>query len=146
MITSNIGAFREIQGLKLELILTGGEYRDESNSLVGPLTALSLQQAYGSKCFIGVDGVSIKYGLTTPTLREAEVARTMIERTRGQVIVVADYHKLGVVANFQTASMEEIDTLVVDSGFDESYREELEDLGIEIVVAPEGAVTGPREK
>ncbi len=59
----------------------------------------------------------------------------MIERTRGQVIVVADHHKLGVVADFQTASIEGIDVLVIDSDFDESYREELEKLGIEIVIA-----------
>jgi len=135
VITSNMGAFRETQGLDLELILIGGEYREESNSLVGPLAALSLQQVYGNKCFIGVDGVSIKYGLTTPVLLEAEVARSMIERTRGQVIVVADHHKLGVVADFQTAPIEKVDILVVDSGFDKSYREELEELGIEIVVA-----------
>jgi DeoR family transcriptional regulator, fructose operon transcriptional repressor len=135
VITSNMGAFREAQGLDVELVLTGGGYREESNSLVGPLATLSLQQVYGSKCFIGVDGVSIKYGLTTPNLHEAEVARTMIERTRGQVIVVADHHKLGVVADFQTAPIEKIDILVIDKGFDESYRKELEELGIEIVVA-----------
>ena len=135
VITSNMGAFRETHGLDIELILSGGEYREESNSLVGPLAALSLQQVYGSKCFIGVDGVSIKYGLTTPVLLEAEVARSMIERTRGQVIVVADHHKLGVVADFQTAPIGKVDILVVDSGFDESYRKELEELGVEIVVA-----------
>jgi DeoR family fructose operon transcriptional repressor len=135
VITSNMGVLREAQRLDLELIFLGGEYRKESNSLVGPLAQLSLQQVYASKCFIGVDGVSIKYGLTTPILLEAEVSRTMIERTRGQVIVVADHHKLGVVADFQTAPIEKIDVLVVDSGFDESYREELEELGIEIVVA-----------
>jgi len=135
VITSNVGALRETRGLDLELILSGGEYREESNSLVGPLAALSLQQVYGSKCFIGVDGVSIKYGLTTPTLLEAEVVRSMIERTRGKVIVVADHYKFGVVADFQTAPIEKVDILVVDSGFDEGYRSELEELGIEIVVA-----------
>ena len=138
VITSNMGALRETRELDLELIFIGGEYREESNSLVGPIALLSLQQVYGNKCFIGVDGVSIKYGLTTPILLEAEIARTMIERTRGQVIVVADHHKLGVVADFQTAPIEKIDILVVDSGFDESYRKGLEELGIEIVVASGG--------
>jgi len=135
VITSNIGAVRETQGLDLELILIGGTYREQSNSLVGPLALLSLQQVYGSKCFIGVDGISRKYGLTTPILQEAEVARTMIERTHGQVIVVADHSKLGVVADFMTAPIEKVGILVVDSGFDEGYREELEELGIEILVA-----------
>jgi DeoR/GlpR family transcriptional regulator of sugar metabolism len=90
---------------------------------------------YASKCFIGVDGVSLKYGLTTPSLEEAEVARTMIERTHGQVIVVADHSKLGMIADCVTAPTEQIDLLVVDTGFDEEYRRDLENLGIEIVIA-----------
>jgi DeoR/GlpR family transcriptional regulator of sugar metabolism len=135
VITSNMGAFLEIQGLDLELILTGGSYREHSNSLVGPMAMLSLQQVYGSKCFIGVDGVSLSHGLTTPTLQEAEIARTMIERTRGQVIVVADCSKIGVVADFMTAPIEKVNALIVDSGFDENYRVELEESGIEITVA-----------
>ncbi len=136
VITSNMGAVQETQGLDLELILIGGTYREQSNSLVGPLAMLTLQQVSGSKCFIGVDGISRKYGLTTPILQEAEIARTMIERTHGQVIVVADHSKLGIVADFMTASIERVDVLVVDSGFDESSRGELEELGIEILVAP----------
>lgn len=135
VITSNAGALAEAQGSGLELILVGGVYRKQSNSLVGPLATASLQQAYGNKCFIGVDGVSRKFGLTTPTLQEAEIARTMIERTNGQVIVVADHSKLGVVADFMTAPIEKVNTLVVDGSFNENYRAELEELGIEILVA-----------
>ena len=129
------GAFLEPQGLDLELILTGGIYREPSHSLVGPLTTLSLQQVNGSKCFIGVDGISRKYGLTNPLMLGAETARTVVEQTHGQVIVVADHSKLGVVANYMIAPIEKIDILVTDSGFNESYRKELEELGIEIVVA-----------
>lgn len=136
VITSNVGAFLETQGLDLELILVGGIYREQSNSLVGPLATLNLQQVYGSKCFIGVDGISRKHGLTTPILQEAEIARTMIERTNGPLIVVADHSKVGVVADFRTISIEQVNTLVVDDGFDESYRAELEGMDIEIIVAP----------
>ncbi len=135
VITSNMGAVMETRGLDLELIFVGGTYREQSNSLVGPLALHSLQQVYGTKCFIGVDGISRKYGLTTPVSQEAEIARTMIERTHGQVIVVADHSKLGVVADFMTAPIEKVDVLVVDNGFEESYRDELEELGIEIIVA-----------
>jgi len=94
-----------------------------------------LQQVNGSKCFIGVDGISRKYGLTNPLMLGAETARTVVEQTHGQVIVVADHSKLGVVANYMIAPIEKIDILVTDSGFNESYRKELEELGIEIVVA-----------
>lgn len=135
VITSNAGAIAECQGLDIELFLIGGYYREQSHSLIGPLSILSLQRVYASKGFIGVDGISIKYGLTTPNLEEAEVARTMIERTRGQVIVVADHSKLGVVADCATAPIEKVDVLVIDADLDEGYRHDLENLGIKVVIA-----------
>jgi DeoR/GlpR family transcriptional regulator of sugar metabolism len=135
VITSNMGAPFAVHDPGFEVILVGGTFRRQSNSLVGPLATQSLRQVYGSKAFIGVDGISLKYGLTTPTLPEAEVARTMIERTRGPVIVVADHTKLGVVADFVTAPLDQVDVLVTDRGFDEGYREALEELSIQIMVA-----------
>lgn len=135
VITSNMGGPFAVQDPAFEVILIGGTFRAQSNSLVGPLATQTLSQVYGSKSFIGVDGISLKYGLTTPVLAEAEVARTMIERTRGPVIVVADYTKLGVVADFMTASLDQVDILVTDRGFDEGYREALEELNIQIVIA-----------
>ncbi len=135
IITSNMGVTLDAASLGLDIMLTGGTYREQSNSLVGPMAILTLQQVYGSKCFIGVDGISPKYGLTTPILRESEVARTMIERTRGEVIVVADHSKFGVVSNYLTAHLDKVDRIITDAGFNEDYRKDLEAIGIEITIA-----------
>jgi DeoR family fructose operon transcriptional repressor len=135
IITSNVGAIPEAIDSEMELILIGGLYRPRSNSLVGALASLSLHQVYGSKAFIGTDGVSVKYGLTTPILEEAEIAREMIERTPSLVIVVADHSKLGVVSNFITAPLDKITVLVTDEKIDNEYRLGLEKKGIKIVIA-----------
>jgi len=135
IITSNLGAVIEAQDSEMELILIGGLLRSQSNSLVGSLATLSLQQVYGSKAFIGVDGLSVKYGLTTPILEEAEIAREMIRRTPGPVIVVADSSKLSVVSNFMTAPIDQVDMLVTDQGLNNELREELEKIGIKVIIA-----------
>jgi DeoR family fructose operon transcriptional repressor len=135
VITSNMNAFLEAQGSGIELILTGGTYRPQSNSMVGPLAMLSLAQVNASKCFIGVDGVSLKYGVTTPNMQEAEVARMMIERTRGEVIVLADHSKFGVVADFLTAPLEKIDILITDAGMHPEAVENLQAAGIRVLTA-----------
>lgn len=137
VITSNVRATSETWGLDIELILIGGTYREQSNSMVGPLSIMALHQFNATKCFIGVDGVSKKYGFTTPVLQEAEVARVMIDRTREKRIVVADHSKLGKVADVVTAPIEKIDILVMDHGFDEDFRGGLEETGLEIVVSPD---------
>ncbi|MGQ9571212.1 MAG: DeoR/GlpR family DNA-binding transcription regulator [Thermodesulfovibrionales bacterium] len=135
IITSNLSAVPEAMESEMELILIGGHYRSQSNSIIGPLAHISLKQAYGSKAFIGVDGVSLKYGLTTPILEEAEVARRMIEQTPGPIIVVADHSKLGVVSNFITAPIDKIHMLVTDDGIEEEYQSNLEKAGIKVVIA-----------
>ncbi len=135
IITSNLGAVIEAQESEMELILIGGLLRSQSNSLVGSLATLSLQQVYGSKAFIGVDGLTVKYGLTTPILEEAEIAREMIRRTPGPVIVVADHSKLSVVSNFMTAPIDQVDMLVTDQGINNELREELEKIGIKVIIA-----------
>jgi len=135
IITSNLGAVIEAQESEMELILIGGLLRSQSNSLVGSLATLSLQQVYGNKAFIGVDGLSVKYGLTTPILEEAEIAREMIRRTPGPVIVVADHSKLSVVSNFMTAPIDQVDMLVTDQGLNNELREELEKIGIKVIIA-----------
>lgn len=135
VITSNVGAVTKPNDKIKSLILVGGIYRYQSNSLVGGFTSLVLNEVYGSKAIIGVDGISVKYGLTTPVHQEAEVAKTMIERTKGPVIVVADHRKLGVTSNFLTAPIEKVDILVTDDKFNEDYREELENAGVKIVIA-----------
>ena len=135
IITSNMSALFDISESNIELIFIGGYYRKQSNSLVGSLASLSLQQIYGSKAIIGVDGISIKYGLTTPIMEEAEVARKMIERTPGPVIVVADHSKVGVVSNFITAPIDKVDVLVTDDMIDEGYKNDLEKEGIKVIVA-----------
>lgn len=135
VITSNAGAIPEAIGSEMEIILLGGQYRPQSNSMVGALARLSLQQVYGSKAFIGTDGISLKYGLTTPILDEAEIAREMIDRTPGPVIVVADHSKLRVVSNFITAPVDKVGILVTDEQIDTELKLGFEKIGIEIIIA-----------
>ncbi|MDY6875565.1 MAG: DeoR/GlpR family DNA-binding transcription regulator [Chloroflexota bacterium] len=135
IITSNMGKLASDWSSDQELLLVGGTFRQTSNSLVGPWAIMALKQINANKAFIGVDGISARYGLTTPILQEAEIARMMIERTHGPVIVVADHSKVGVVADFVTVSADKVDILVTDDGFDEGYRVELEERDVEIIIA-----------
>jgi DeoR family transcriptional regulator of aga operon len=51
------------------------------------------------------------------------------------VSVVADHGKIGTVADFAIAPLEQVDRLIVDPGIDEGYRERLGEAGIEVVLA-----------
>jgi DeoR/GlpR family transcriptional regulator of sugar metabolism len=137
VITSNAAAIAELDGRgeSLELIVVGGTYRWQSNSLVGPIALSTIAQINASKTFLGVDGISVQRGLTTPIQDEAEVARTMITQTHGSIIVVADHTKIGVVAEFVTCPLKQVTTIVTDTALDDDWRESLAHDGIRIVVA-----------
>jgi DeoR family fructose operon transcriptional repressor len=144
VITNSVGIAVEASGRDVELILVGGRYRAPSNSLAGPIATATLRTVTATRAFIGVEGVSPRSGITTPTAAEAEVARLMIERTRGEIVVVADHSKLGTVADFTIAELDRIGLLVVDPGVGGEYRQELADLGIELLITEEAALAGSR--
>jgi DeoR/GlpR family transcriptional regulator of sugar metabolism len=90
-----------------------------------------------------VDGISLKFGCTTPSSVEAEIAQTMVDRTRGPVVIVADHSKWGVVSNFEIASLDQVHTLVVDTGLSPESRAELKARSVNVVLAgPEAGDNG----
>ncbi|MBT3189867.1 MAG: DeoR/GlpR transcriptional regulator [Anaerolineae bacterium] len=135
VITNNLIAALEIDHIGYELILLGGIYQPTSHSVGGYFSNENLKQVYADKTFIGVDGISLKYGCTFPTSAEAEVVRTMMGRTRGPVYVVADNNKWGTVSNYQVAEIEKIHRLITDAGLDIPARESLAEQSVEVLIA-----------
>lgn len=135
VITNNVAAALEMGDPGFELLLVGGEFQHKSHSVAGRFAVDNLGQVYANKAFVGVDGISIKYGYTVPSNAEAEVMRTMISRTHGQICVVADHTKWGVVSNFEVASLQKDIKLIVDDGLDEHARAALAARSVDILFA-----------
>ena len=135
VVTNNVRAALEVQESGMELILVGGVLRPRANSIVGSFALDSLGHIYANKTFLGVDGLSLKYGCTVPVYSEAEVMRCMVDRTHGPVIIVADFSKWRLVSNFEVASIDQIQVLVTDDGFDPMGRAELEARSVHVIVA-----------
>ncbi len=133
--TNNVSAVMDLGDPGFHYYMTGGEFQSRSNSLAGRFAIDNLNLVYANKTILGVDGVSLKHGCTVPTNAEAEVVRRMIERTKGQVIIVADHSKWGVVSNFQVANIDEINKLVTDEGFGEAAVEDLAKHSVEVLIA-----------
>ena len=133
--TNNLNAALEIGEAGFHHHLLGGEYQPVSKSSAGRFAIENARQVFANKTIIGVDGISLKHGCSVPANSEAEVVRTMIERTKGQIIIVADHGKWGVVSNFQIASIDEVDVLVTDDGFDLTAIDELATHSVKTLIA-----------
>jgi DeoR/GlpR family transcriptional regulator of sugar metabolism len=131
--TNNLSSVAEAGEPGFHHYLIGGEFQPRSNSLAGQFAIENLERVFANKTILGVDGISLKHGFTVPSNDEAEVIRQMISHTKGEIIIVADHSKWGVVSNFQIAKIDEIDKLITDEEFDPSALESLADHGVEIL-------------
>ncbi|MFJ7945817.1 DeoR/GlpR family DNA-binding transcription regulator [Streptomyces sp. NPDC096354] len=115
------------------VVLTGG-VRTPSDSLVGPVADQAIGSLHFDVLFLGVHGISVEAGLSTPNLAEAETNRRFVHSAR-RVVVVADHTKWGTVGLSSFATLEQVDTLVTDSGLSAQAREEIEEHLPGLVVA-----------
>jgi DeoR family fructose operon transcriptional repressor len=138
--TNNLSSVVDVGDPGFHHYLIGGEFQPRSNSLAGRFSIENLGRVFANKTILGVDGISLKHGCTVPSNDEAEVIRQMISHTKGEIIVVADHSKWGVVSNFQIAKIDEIDKLITDEEFDSSASESLTAHGVEILIAEANSV------
>lgn len=99
-------------GYPSPVILTGGE-RTPSDALVGPIALQSVRSLHLDILFMGVHGVDMDAGFTTPNLLEAELDKALIASAR-RVVVLADHSKWGTVGISTIAEFEEVDEIICD--------------------------------
>lgn len=124
----------------IALILTGGVFRETSLSLVGPLAEQAINGLNADLAFIGCEGVSVRRGITTQDMVEAQTKRAMVSAA-GRAVVVADRSKLGAVTLVTIVPITSVDALVTDGDAPAEHIKEFGDKGLEVIAAPaaEGA-------
>ncbi|ASR36024.1 DeoR family transcriptional regulator [Prauserella marina] len=127
------------------VVLTGG-IRTPSEALVGPFAVAAIRSVNLDLMFLGVHGMDLRSGFTTPNLVEAETDRAFVEASR-RFVVLADHTKYGVLGISTIAGIEAADVLITDSGLAEEYRGPLRERVGELIVAhaavPEQPVPQP---
>ncbi|AYY14462.1 DeoR/GlpR transcriptional regulator [Actinobacteria bacterium YIM 96077] len=119
----------------VDVVVTGG-VRTPSDALVGPIAVTSLRQLHLDLVFLGVHGIDLHAGFTTPNLLEAETDRALV--TAGhRLIVVADHTKWATVGLSTIATLGEADVLVCDAGLPGEARHALDEHVGELILASE---------
>ena len=89
-----------------------------------------------TRCSSAATGSIPSAGLTTPNLAEAETNRAFVKAAR-KVTVVADHTKWGIVGLSSFADLDEVDTLITDSGLPDEARTPLADRVGQLIIANE---------
>jgi DeoR/GlpR family transcriptional regulator of sugar metabolism len=134
VVTNSLHAAHELSGRGPRLIIIGGELRRLSQTLVGPLTRLILQELHLDKAFMGTIGFGLKEGLTTTEPSEAYTKEVVMGQAR-QVIVLADSSKAGKVSFARAGGWDKVHVLVTDQELDKNFAKELIKKQIKLVRA-----------
>ena len=93
--------------------------------LGGTISESALKNIFCDKLFLGVDSISIKDGLSTPSLEEASLNQAMIGAAK-EVIAVFDSSKFGRRTFAHIASLDKITTIVTDNHISPEFKEYIE--------------------
>jgi DeoR family transcriptional regulator of aga operon len=134
IITNAVNIAAELSGSNLEVILTGGNLRKNSFSLVGPLAEETLRRLNADILFLGVDGFDVQYGLSTPNILEAKVNRAMMDASK-VAVAVCDSSKFGKRSLSLIAPPSALQMVITDRGIPKADLNTLKKSGVEVTVA-----------
>ena len=146
VITNSLYISKELMTLaeinpSLTVICSGGTLFMRSHSFIGMLAEQALSQFYVDKAFIGLRGISLQHGLTSPFPEEIPVKRQMIKCAQ-QVFILADHTKFNLTLASLIAPLNIVHTLITDSGVSPEVVRQMSAAIPHVLVAPplEGAL------
>lgn len=116
------------------LHLLGGTVRGRTLAAVGTWAERALGDVFADVAFLGINGVTVEQGLTTPDLAEAGVKRALVAAAR-RTVVLTDHTKFGRADFAQVAPLAAVDTIITDSDLAPELVDEIESAGPRVVRA-----------
>ncbi|MEV8368896.1 DeoR/GlpR family DNA-binding transcription regulator [Microbacterium sp. NPDC064584] len=117
-----------------DVTVIGGRVRTATAAAVGADTVRSIERLRPDIAFLGTNGISASFGLSTPDPDEAAVKSAIVGAAR-RVVVVADTDKLGTELLVSFARLDAIDVLVTDAAPDAALAAALSDAEVEVWIA-----------
>lgn len=118
----------------IEVIMTGGEFKPPTLSLTGQKAADFFKGVNVQKLFLATAGISLKSGLTYPSISDLVVKKAMIEAAE-VTYLVADSTKIGKSALASLGALSLIDCIITDDHIEEKHKEVFRDNEIEVIIA-----------
>jgi DeoR/GlpR family transcriptional regulator of sugar metabolism len=118
----------------IEVIVTGGEFKPPTLSLTGQKAADFFKGLHVQKLFLATAGISLKAGLTYPSISDIVVKKAMIEAAE-TTYLVADSTKMGKSSLASLGALSLIDYIITDPGIEEKHKTVLKENEIVLIIA-----------
>ena len=114
--------------------MPGGQFKAPTLSLSGERSADYFKDLFAQKLFLATAAVSFEAGLTFPAMADIPIKRAMIE-TASHCYLLADSSKIGKTSFSSLGGIDNIHTLITDSGISGEDHKAFVDAGIEVIIA-----------
>ena len=108
----------------IKMLLLGGQYQPESQTLVGSLTVKCAQNFYTDKFFLGVNGFIPDFGFSCRDLMRAETANELTKYTK-KVFILTESAKFQQRGAFNLLQFEKITGIFTDDKIPKEAEEKL---------------------
>ena len=116
----------------VEVLMLGGTYCSRTRSLEGDFTNNQIMGIYSSCAVLGVNALDLENGMTTGVYQQSMINKSMINHTKGKVILLADSTKMGRISNYVSASLASINVIITDQNCPTAYLEGFREKEIEV--------------
>ncbi len=116
------------------LVLLGGTYLRNAQTIEGPTTVSQLQSMKYDKAFLGVNGVDLEFGLSTASELEAATKIAAIGQAK-LTYCLCEHTKFGKTALYKLCPLADIHCIITDQGLPQEQRSAFEDAA-QLLYAP----------
>ncbi len=135
LVTTNVYIARQFRkDEQANIIILGGIYQHESETLVGKMTKACIDQINIDKAFIGIDGYTSEAGFTLRDLFRAEISSYIIHNAQ-DVFILSDSSKFGKTELTNICYPADIQHIATNNDLDSKYRSEFRQAGLDLILA-----------
>jgi len=134
IITTNIYIARQFRkSEQSNIIILGGIYQHDSETLVGKITKTCIDQININKAFIGIDGYTIDNGFMLRDLLRAEISTCIIQKAQ-DVFIVSDSTKFGKEELTNICYPTDIQHIATNDDLSIQFQNEFRKTGIDLIL------------
>ncbi|NDJ55676.1 DeoR/GlpR transcriptional regulator [Enterobacteriaceae bacterium 4M9] len=132
IITVSAYIARLLRDGRCDVVVLGGTLQKGTESMVGPLTRMALEQVNFSKAFIGVDGFTAQTGFTGRDMMRADIINCVLQKGADN-IVMTDSAKFGQIHPHPLGTGAQVSLVISDNQLSGVHEKALQDAGIRVI-------------
>ncbi|MFJ7646555.1 DeoR/GlpR family DNA-binding transcription regulator [Lysinibacillus sp. NPDC097279] len=118
---------------KIPTYILGGKIKMNTKAIVGSVAQENLKQYRFDKCFLGINGINVKFGYTTPDPEEAALKKTAMELAE-ETFVLADRSKFSGIYFAKVADVEKASIITTNTD-NETIKKYFEKTSLKVVTS-----------